>query len=68
MVIKTAKEKESMVVKMLNDGYNYREIEEACGVSPNFISATKKKLTGEEPANPCLKMHIDFLRQSGLME
>ena len=55
MVIKTAKEKESMVAKMLNDGCTYRQIEKACNVSPNFISPIKKKLTGEEPAEPMFK-------------
>ena len=52
MGIKTAKEKESMVIKMLNDGYHTRQIAEACQVSFSFISAISKKLTGERPTEP----------------
>lgn len=59
MVIKTAKEKESMVAKMLNDCCTFKQIERTCNVSPNFISATKKKLTGERPSEP---MHTKAYR------
>ena len=59
MVIKTAKEKESMVIKMLNDGYNSRQITHACQVSSNFVVAIRKKLTGERPSEP---MHIKAYR------
>ena len=59
MAIKTAKEKESMVIKMLNDGYTSRQITHACQVSSNFVVAIRKKLTGERPSEP---MHIKAYR------
>jgi hypothetical protein len=48
----TDKEKEIMAIKMLNEGLTYPQITHACNISPNTLSAIKKKLTGEKPSEP----------------
>lgn len=52
MVIQTAKEKELMVIKMLDGNYKTRQISKACNVSFSFISNIRKKLAGEIPSEP----------------
>src|SRR4029078_6054439 len=51
----TDKEKEIMAIKMLNEGQTYPQITHACNISPNTLSAIKKKLTGEKPSEPMYK-------------
>jgi len=48
-----------MAIKMLNEGCTFDQITHACKISPNTLSAIKKKLTGERPSEP---MHTKAYR------
>jgi hypothetical protein len=45
------KEKEDFVVEMLNKNYTLRDVASKAHVSFSFISATRKKIAGEEIVN-----------------
>lgn len=45
----TDKEKETMAIKMLNQGFTSREIHKACQISPNTLVAIRRKLNGVSP-------------------
>ena len=45
----TDKEKETMAIKMLNQGCTSRRIHEACQISPNTLVAIRRKLNGVSP-------------------
>lgn len=48
----TDKEKERKAIEMLNEGKSWNKIIQALKISPNTLSAIKKKLTGESTAKP----------------
>jgi len=58
--MRTAKEKERMVIEMLNKNIGSRIICNRCNVSPNLVSAIRKKLGGEGPVEA---MHTRAYRQ-----
>ena len=58
--MRTAKEKERMVIEMLNKNIGSRIICNRCNVSPNLVSAIRKKLSGEGPVEA---MHTRAYRQ-----
>ncbi|HEX7256430.1 MAG TPA: hypothetical protein VF242_00085 [Nitrososphaeraceae archaeon] len=41
-------EKKNLVVRLLNNGHTYREIQKIAHVTPNFISTTEKQEFGKE--------------------
>jgi hypothetical protein len=45
----TDKEKETMAIKMLNQGCTSRQIHKACQISPNTLVAIRRKLNGVSP-------------------
>ena len=42
------REKQNLVIKLLNEGHTYREIQKIAHVTPNFISTTEKQEFGKE--------------------
>ncbi|MDQ6724132.1 MAG: hypothetical protein M3Z01_07705, partial [Thermoproteota archaeon] len=47
-MILSTKEKESLVIDLLNQGYTLRDIAKKVHVSFSFIAAIRKKIVGEE--------------------
>jgi uncharacterized protein YerC len=47
-MILNKKEKEDLVIKLLNDGFNYEEIAKRAHMSLSDISKIKRKVTGGE--------------------
>src|SRR4029079_12676535 len=58
----TDKEKEIMAIKMLNEGRTYPQITHACNISPNTLSAIKKRLAGVIPAKPMHTMAYELFK------
>jgi hypothetical protein len=52
MVMLSRKEKEKMAIEMLNRNVSSRKILEKCNLSPNVITALRRKLEGVGPAEP----------------
>ena len=48
--MQTKNEREKIIMRMLEEGRTSREIIKACHISPNDLSAVRKKLTGDTPS------------------